>query len=189
MRWKLRLACFGLCCALVFLPWPSAALEETITQHYQRTLRDFTAGKYEQAERDALLLLARVEKLQGKDRTGSASVLYLLASIYERQGRYADAVPLYERVLSIREKSLETSNPDVLAALNNLAVIYEYQGHYEQAAATLMRLLAIQEPALGPEHWRVADTLNNLAVVLYSQGRYQEAIPFHQRALAIREKA
>ena len=39
-------------------------------------------------------------------------------------GRYAEAEPLYERALAIREKALGPDHPDVATSLNNLAVLY-----------------------------------------------------------------
>ena len=47
-----------------------------------------------------------------------------LAALYEAQGRYADAEPLYKRSLAICEKALGPDHPDVAMSLNNLAVLY-----------------------------------------------------------------
>ena len=56
-----------------------------------------------------------------------------LAGLYQAQGRYAEAEPLYRRSLAIREKALGPEHPDVGAALNNLAVLYRAQGRYAEA--------------------------------------------------------
>ncbi len=47
-----------------------------------------------------------------------------LADLYQKQGRYADAEPLYKRALAIREKALGPNHPDVASSLNNLAELY-----------------------------------------------------------------
>src|SRR5207253_6971521 len=39
-------------------------------------------------------------------------------------GRYAEAVPVAQQVLAIREKALGRDHPDVATSLNNLAVLY-----------------------------------------------------------------
>ncbi len=48
-----------------------------------------------------------------------------LAGLYDDQGRYAEAEPLYKRSLAIREKALGPDHPDVATALNNLAELYK----------------------------------------------------------------
>ncbi|NIP13689.1 MAG: TonB family protein, partial [Pseudomonas stutzeri] len=105
------------------------------------------------------------------------------------QGRYAEAEPLYQRALAIRENALGPDHSDVAQSLNNLAALYHAQGHYAEAEPLYQRALAIVEKALGPEHPHVATSLNNLAELYRAQGRYAEAEPLYQRALAIREKA
>ena len=88
-----------------------------------------------------------------------------LRSCTSSQGKYADAEGLYKRALTIQEKALGTSHPDVAQALGSLAVVYELQGKYADAEALYKRALAIREKALGADHPDVAATLNNLAVV------------------------
>ena len=47
-----------------------------------------------------------------------------LAALYNAQGQYAKAEPLYQRSLAIREKALGPEHPDVANSLNNLAELY-----------------------------------------------------------------
>jgi Tetratricopeptide repeat len=44
--------------------------------------------------------------------------------------RYADAEPLYQWALTIREKALGPDHPLVAQSLNNLALLYIGQGRY-----------------------------------------------------------
>ena len=53
-----------------------------------------------------------------------------LASLYQAQGRSADAEPLFKRALAITEKSLGPDHPDVATFLNNLAGLYGAQGRW-----------------------------------------------------------
>ena len=73
-----------------------------------------------------------------------------LAGLYDTQGQYAQAEPLYQRSLAIREKALGPDHPDVAQSLNNLAGLYDTQGQYAQAEPLYQRSLAIWEKALGP---------------------------------------
>ena len=67
-------------------------------------------------------------------------------------GQYAEAEPLLQRALQIREKALGPEHPDVATSLNNLAVLYRAQGRYAEAEPLYQRALKIREKALGPEH-------------------------------------
>ena len=86
----------------------------------------------------------------GPDHPDVAPSLNNLAGLYEAQGRYAEAEPLYKRALAINEKALGPDHPDVAASLNNLANLYQAQGRYAEAEPLYKRALAIQEKALGP---------------------------------------
>ena len=112
-----------------------------------------------------------------------------LAGLYEAQGRYAAADPLYRRSLAITEKALGPEHMNVGGSLNNLAALYQAQGRYAAAEPLYRRSLAITEKASGPEHPAVGGLLNNLALLYEAQGHYAEAEPLYRRSLAIHEKA
>ena len=67
-----------------------------------------------------------------------------LASLYQTQGRYAEAEPLYKRALAIREKALGPDHPTVATSSNNLAHSYDAQGRYAEAEPLYKRALAIR---------------------------------------------
>ena len=50
-----------------------------------------------------------------------------LAAVYYMQGHYAEAEPLYQRALAIREQVLGARHPHVATSLNNLAGFYRVQ--------------------------------------------------------------
>jgi Tetratricopeptide repeat len=54
-----------------------------------------------------------------------ATSLDNLAGLYDIQGRYAEAEPLYLRALAIREAVLGMQHPTVATSLNNLAGLYK----------------------------------------------------------------
>ena len=119
----------------------------------------------------------------------AARLLNQAAEYLAERAQYAEAEPLYQRSLAIREKALGPDHPDVATSLNNLAALYDDQGKYAEAEPLYQRSLTILEKALGPDHPDVAVSLNNLAVLYRNQGKYAEVGPLHQRSLAIREKA
>jgi CHAT domain-containing protein len=73
------------------------------------------------------------EKVFGLDHPDVGASLNNLAGLYARQGRYADAEPLYKRSLVIKETAFGSEHPDVAITLNNLAELYLFQGRYANA--------------------------------------------------------
>ena len=85
-----------------------------------------------------------------------ATSLNNLALLYYTQGQYAQAEPLYQRALAIREQTLAPMHPDVGTSLHNLATLYCAQGQYAQAESLYQRALAIRDQTLGSMHPNVA---------------------------------
>src|SRR5262245_50755725 len=106
-----------------------------------------------------------------------------------RAGKYAEAIPIAQRVLALREKALGPDHSSVATSLNNLAELYRAHGRYGEAEPLHKRTITILEKALGPDHIDVGTSLNNLAALYQSQGRSGEAEPLLKRSLALREKA
>ena len=106
-----------------------------------------------------------------------------------RQGRYREATPLAQEVLSILEAALGETHPTVAISLLNLAELYKQQGKYTTALPLLERALSIQEASFGANHPTVATGLNNLAELYVARGQYANALPLLTRALSIQEAA
>jgi CHAT domain-containing protein/tetratricopeptide (TPR) repeat protein len=120
--------------------------------------------------------LAEAKRLEERVRT-----LY-------QQGKYAEAVPLAQQVLKIREEGLGAEHADTAASLNDLAQLYCSLEDYAKAEPLYQRALKTREKVLGPEHPDTAESLNNLAGLYADRGDYAKAEPLYQRALRIREK-
>jgi tetratricopeptide (TPR) repeat protein len=96
------------------------------------------------------------------------------AALCQRQGRYAEAEPLFK--LALREKSLPSGHPDVGQSLNNLATLYEKQDRHANSEPLVKRSLAIRENVLGRDHADVARSLNNLASLYQSRGPHDRRL-------------
>jgi len=79
-----------------------------------------------------------------------------------KQGQYAEAIPLAERILAICDKSLGPEHPETALALSNLATLYCLMGSYDKAKPLYTRSLAIQEKKLGQHHPDTLTTLHSL---------------------------
>jgi CHAT domain-containing protein/Tfp pilus assembly protein PilF len=104
-------------------------------------------------------------------------------------GKYDEALPLGERILEIRERTLGSDHPDVARSVHNLALLYDFKGDFARSEPLYQRALVIRERVLGPEHPDVASSLNNLALLYSESGDYAKAELFFGRALTIGEKA
>src|SRR5262249_48332810 len=102
-------------------------------------------------------------------------------------GKFAEAVPLAQRAVAIREKAFGPNHPNVGASSSNLAGLHGRRGRDADAEPLYKRVLAIVEKARGPGHPDVAIALLNLAEIYRSQGRYADAEPFYKRLLTITE--
>ncbi len=88
------------------------------------------------------------------DANGVTNIGYMgiLARVYRNQRRYAEAEPLYQRALSIREQQVGPEHPDTANSLNSLALLYQDQRRYAGAEPLYQQALSICEQQLGPAH-------------------------------------
>jgi CHAT domain-containing protein/Tfp pilus assembly protein PilF len=104
-----------------------------------------------------------------------------------RAGKYADALPLAQAMVTNLEKG--PANSDLAGALNNLAQVYGALGRDAEAEPLYERSLAILEKSVDLDSVAIAPELNNLGALYERQQRYAEAEPLFRRALAVSEKA
>ena len=158
-----------------------------------KALNDEAIALYRKGDLDAAAGRAReaaeaASRALGPDHPSVASCLNNLAAILRTQKKYAEAEPLYLRVLEIRERTAGAASPETALALNNLAVLHDAQDHFEQAEGYYRRALEIREK-VQPEGLDTAATLQALAAVYMVQRKYDRAEPLLLRALAIRARA
>jgi Flp pilus assembly protein TadD len=92
-----------------------------------------------------------------------------LGQIYQKQGRYAEAIEEFKKALEL--------NPNFPAALNNLGMCYGKLKQYDQAEETLRSALQLNP------HDVLA--MNNMAVMYMETGRFEAAREFAQRAVTV----
>jgi CHAT domain-containing protein len=108
------------------------------------------------------------------------------AAKLEHEGRYDDAVPLYERAIAARVRAFGDPSPEVAAALDGLASVHVARGDFTAAEPLYARALAMLElsPRLVAER---ASVLSNLADLRFQLGDYDGAERYEREALALRE--
>jgi hypothetical protein len=109
-----------------------------------------------------------------------------LAYAYQSAGRLEEAIPLYERTLTDRERVLGPDHPTVAVALYRLATAQLALGDASAAVGGFGRAAAIDEVAYGHDHPEVATDLERLATA--QQGVHDTAgvVASLRRALEIR---
>lgn len=134
-------------------------------------------------------LLAEVRPPTEKElRLEEARKLHNQSYLLWRAGKYAEAIPVAERALAIREQELGAEDLDVAVSLVNLALVVNESGDYEKGASLLERALKIREKKLGLDHIELAVLLGNLGETYRILSDYAKAEQIHLRALEIREK-
>lgn len=78
---------------------------------------------YSQAEESYQAAVRKAEEFGDKDRRRARS-LNGLAAVYKEQGRYTEAMPVYQRALTIWETTVGPEHPDFATGISNLAILY-----------------------------------------------------------------
>eukprot|EP00752_Nemacystus_decipiens_P014758 g13139.t2 len=115
--------------------------------------------------------------------------LSVLAGALKEQGKYAEADPIYVRVIEAMEKALGPDHPNVALCLHNRTLLLSEQGRYDEADRLYLRCIAIEERTLGPGHPQLAQSLNTRADILRAKGKLDEADSVLARAIKIQERA
>jgi tetratricopeptide (TPR) repeat protein len=132
-----------------------------------------TIADYERAQEwlERLLVIRDTEK---KEDSELSRVLDRLATLYQYQGDYPKAEPLFQRSLEISEKSLGRDHRDVATTLNNLAGLYRAQGRYSEAEPLYKRCLSIFKAKLPVAHPNIKIVQDNYDGLKRKMAKAQE---------------
>jgi tetratricopeptide (TPR) repeat protein len=111
-----------------------------------------------------------------------------LASAYEKAGRMAEAITVFESALADRERNLGADHPETLAARVNLAHSYAAAGLQAQAIGLYEQTLAESERVLGTAHHVTQAVRAGLAAAYQAAGRRSDGIRLNERVLAESER-
>lgn len=110
------------------------------------------------------------------------------AILFEKQGKYAEAEPLYKACLKTRISDLGESNPDTLDSIHNLGRLYINKGEYAKAEPLYLKCFEKRRNVLGDCDVKTLSSLNNLAVLYEYQGKYAEAEQLYLECLKTRKR-
>lgn len=116
---------------------------------------------------------------------GSLDQLKTKARALAKEGKYADAVPIFQQALQVSEKALGKNHQSTLVLANDLAIAHYSLGDYAAAEPLYLRCIEILESQHGPKHPEVATAVNNLGALYQETAQYEKAEQSFQRSLAI----
>ncbi len=81
----------------------------------------------------------------GRNNPDLASLLNILAIIYQEQGHFEESIRIFQEMLEIRETVLGLKHPVVASTLNNLSVLHGNCGDFKTAESLCQRALEIRK--------------------------------------------
>ena len=121
--------------------------------------------------------------LLGPDHPATLASRNNLAYAYASAGRLAEAITLYEQVLTDRIRIRGNDHPNTLTSRNNLAGAYQRSGRLDEAIQLFEQVLTDRIRIRGNDHPNTLSSRNNLAVAYESAGHLAEAITLNEQAL------
>ena len=137
-----------------------------------------------------LRALRRVAPMAHEDRLAyeSARIINDQAETLIHRGKYAEAQPLFEKVLEIRRRLLTDDHPSTAESYINLGYTRYLRGRYKEAQPLYAKALEILRRLLTDDHPLTAESYNNLAMNLAREAKYAQAQPLLEKSLEIRRR-
>ena len=118
------------------------------------------------------------------NKSGIATALANIGSIYDYQSDYPKALEYILRSLEIYEELGDKKG--IADALSNIGIIYDNQSDYPKALKYYMRSLEIREEL--EDKRGIATSLNNIGLIYMNQSDYSKALEYLLRSLEIKEE-
>jgi CHAT domain-containing protein/tetratricopeptide (TPR) repeat protein len=153
-------------------------------------VRDALArGAYEDAERAAGELCARVQEQYGADSLELAQAQDLLVRTLLANGHAAapTTLSLAERVVERKEQHAGREHLETASSLHNLGDVHLERGEFAAALTIHERALSIRQQGLASDDPGIADSLDQVAKTLIRLERFDEARRTLERSRTIRD--
>jgi tetratricopeptide (TPR) repeat protein len=145
-------------------------------------------GNFREAERFRKRALALYSTTLGEDHRRTLESRRDLALTYLDQGRYTEAVEIFEKQLDMRMMVSQEKDWDIWPSMSGLASAYGAQGRIMEAEEIYARLVETLTRVSGKEHPDTLWCLGNLASTLTVQGRENDAEDILVQVLATQNK-
>ncbi|MEY2411828.1 MAG: hypothetical protein QOD84_434, partial [Acidobacteriaceae bacterium] len=183
-----RLLHLGIWAALVFIAWTGCAAQDKWRNTEMAAARASKQAHFSEAEKILVANVSFAETLAPKDARRPRT-LFDLAEVYRAEGKYSEALPLYERALQIYGTLYGAEASEIADTMEGEGELYKSLNDYLHAEPLLSRALAMREKLLSPGDDDIAQSDNDLGELYTATGAFEKAEPLLQKALASRKKA
>ena len=139
-------------------------------------------GETDKAENVYEVLLEQEASICGKPR-----IYNQLGCVKFNQGKYDEALNLFENASKICNNALPKNDPSVITCNINIGNVYTSIGQYSKALSYYEKALHIQKRSVSPDDAVLAILHNDIGNVYNYMGKYREALSCHEEALRIRQ--
>lgn len=164
---------------------PSSTQQSLWNDLLDRASQSDQAYRIDEAIRDAGAALQEAERTFGESHPNVAVCLNALGLYYVQKEQYAEAQPLLERALAIRNEVLGPRHVDTGESLNSLAGLMFRQHAYVEAEPLYQKCLAIWNAQLPADDFRLVLPLTALGYIATTKSEYAKAQSLYGKALDI----
>lgn len=110
------------------------------------------------------------------------SAVGALANLYNNDGDFTKAEPLYKEGIKVSRQNLGKKHPTYARNVSNLAVLYRQKGKFDKAIEMFSEVAEIRKEVLGEKHLEYAKSLREIADLHYVSKDYAKAEPLYVEA-------
>jgi len=163
---------------------PAVADAQTYRDELNAANRAMRARDYAGAERALQSVLSQVDSSDANDDRALA-VLNSLGHALRLQRKFADAEPIYLRVLNPYEARGDTNSVEYGSSLRNLGTLFDQAGNSDEAEPYYRRALAAFESVGSAAAEPAGRTLLSLGGLYARSGQYAGADTMYARAIEL----
>ncbi|MEQ9410738.1 MAG: tetratricopeptide repeat protein [Fuerstiella sp.] len=156
-------------------------------QQYEAWLA-YAAGNYERAGQLLDICEATLQQTGSEQHFQAADVLNVRALIHEAEGRYAEAIALFQQSLSIQLKKLGADHHDSAVLRMNLSSAYESASDLKQAILFQKLALKTQQKILPENAIELAEGFDRLGDLLRVNEQHEQAAAQYKLAIDLYQR-
>jgi serine/threonine protein kinase/tetratricopeptide (TPR) repeat protein len=163
-------------------PQVEAAIRHTLGETYQYLGEPERAARHFERE---LMLRRRETDSLSRD---TSMAMYRLAHAHREAGNWSQAQPLFEEVIKLATRRLETDKSEPRwKLLHGLAASYGAMGRFDQAIPLYEESLKLERAEFGPDHPPALWAMHYLAETYKETGKLDRALPLYEEVLRLRK--
>jgi tetratricopeptide (TPR) repeat protein len=125
---------------------------------------------------------------QTTDEGQRAMIFNNLGRMIQQQGKYTEAITIYEKALEIYQKALPANHPHLATFYNNIGLVYMNTRDYSKALSHYEKALEIYQKALPTNNPDLAISYNNIGGLYTYMNEYSKALSYYEKAFEILKK-